>query len=225
MGAIPQIKMVGSGPPFFVREQRYGRGSRRLVREQPEAIDRAAMAAAGGELSHTSEGLAAVVEALVRPSLADMGFEIVRILLMSGGQRQKLQIMAERADGSLSIDDCAEISRTVSALLEVEDPIAGAYDLEVSSPGIDRPLTRLKDFARNSGFEARVELRLGQDGQRRFRGRLQGLDGDTILLRDGEGRDWRLPFADLARAKLILTDDLLESHAAAASEQAPAGEA
>ena len=196
-----------------------------MVREQPEAIDRAAMAAAGGELSHTSEGLAAVVEALVRPSLADMGFEIVRILLMSGGQRQKLQIMAERADGSLSIDDCAEISRTVSALLEVEDPIAGAYDLEVSSPGVDRPLTRLKDFARYSGFEARVELRLGQDGQRRFRGRLQGLDGDTILLRDGEGRDWRLPFADLARAKLILTDDLLESHAAAASEQAPAGEA
>ena len=225
MGALPQIKMVGSGPPFFVREQRYGRGSRRLVREQPEAIDRAAMAAAGGELSHTSEGLAAVVEMLVRPSLADMGFEIVRILLMSGGQRQKLQIMAERADGSLSIDDCAEISRTVSALLEVEDPIAGAYDLEVSSPGIDRPLTRLKDFDRYSGFEARVELRLGQDGQRRFRGRLQGLDGDTILLRDGEGRDWRLPFADLARAKLILTDDLLESHAAAASEQAPAGEA
>ncbi len=196
-----------------------------MVREQPEAIDRAAMAAAGGELSHTSEGLAAVVEALVRPSLADMGFEIVRILLMSGGQRQKLQIMAERADGSLSIDDCAEISRTVSALLEVEDPIAGGYDLEVSSPGIDRPLTRLKDFARYSGFEARVELRLGQDGQRRFRGRLEGLDGDTILLRDGEGRDWRLPFADLARAKLILTDDLLESHAAAASEQAPAGEA
>ena len=196
-----------------------------MVREQPEAIGTAAAAAATGEMSHTSEGLAAVVEAMIRPSLGDMGFEIVRILLMSGAQRQTLQIMAERADGSLSIDDCAEISRTVSALLEVEDPIAGAYDLEVSSPGIDRPLTRLKDFERYSGFEARVELRLGQDGQRRFRGRLQGLDGDTILLRDGEGRDWRLPFADLARAKLILTDDLLESHAAAASEQAPAGEA
>ena len=196
-----------------------------MVREQPEAIGTAAAAAATGELSHTSEGLAAIVETMIRPSLGDMGFEIVRILLMSGGQRQKLQIMAERADGSLSIDDCAEISRTVSALLEVEDPIAGAYDLEVSSPGIDRPLTRLKDFERYSGFEARVELRLGQDGQRRFRGRLQGLDGDTILLRDGEGRDWRLPFADLARAKLILTDDLLESHAAAESEQAPAGEA
>ena len=196
-----------------------------MVREQPEALGTAAVAAAAGELSHTSEGLAAVVETMIRPSLGDMGFEIVRILLMSGGQRQKLQIMAERPDGSLSIDDCAEISRTVSALLEVEDPIAGAYDLEVSSPGIDRPLTRLKDFERYSGFEARVELRLGQDGQRRFRGRLQGLDGDTILLRDGEGRDWRLPFADLARAKLILTDDLLESHAAAASEQAPAGEA
>lgn len=194
-----------------------------MVREQSEAIGTAA--AATGELSHTSEGLAAVVETMIRPSLGDMGFEIVRILLMSGDQRQKLQIMAERADGSLSIDDCAEISRTVSALLEVEDPIAGAYDLEVSSPGIDRPLTRLKDFERYSGFEARVELRLGQDGQRRFRGRLQGLDGDIILLRDGEGRDWRLPFADLARAKLILTDDLLESHAAAASEHAPAGEA
>ena len=196
-----------------------------MVREQSEAIGTAAAAAATGELSHTSEGLAAVVETMIRPSLGDMGFEIVRILLMSGAQRQTLQIMAERADGSLSIEDCAEISRTVSALLEVEDPIAGAYDLEVSSPGIDRPLTRLKDFDRYSGFEARVELRLGQDGQRRFRGRLQGLDGDTILLRDGEGREWRLPFTDLARAKLILTDDLLESHAAAASEQAPAGEA
>ncbi len=185
----------------------------------------AGTAPAGGEPSHTSEGLAAVVEQLIRPSLQDMGFEIVRVLLMSGGQRQKLQIMAEREDGSLGIDDCAEISRTVSALLEVEDPIAGAYDLEVSSPGIDRPLTRLKDFVRYGGFEARVELRLGQDGQRRFRGRLQGLDGSDILLRDGEGRDWRLPFADLARAKLILTDDLLESHAAAESAEAPAGEA
>lgn len=196
-----------------------------MVREQSEAIGTAAATTATAELSHTSEGLAAVVETMIRPSLEDMGFEIVRILLTSGGQRQTLQIMAERADGSLSIDDCAEISRTVSALLEVEDPIAGAYDLEVSSPGIDRPLTRLKDFERYSGFEAKVELRLGQDGQRRFRGRLEGLDGDTILLRDSEGRDWRLPFADLARAKLVLTDDLLESHAAAEGEQAPAGEA
>ena len=196
-----------------------------MVREQSEAIGTAAATTATAEPSHTSEGLAAVVETMIRPSLEDMGFEIVRILLTSGGQRQTLQIMAERADGSLSIDDCAEISRTVSALLEVEDPIAGAYDLEVSSPGIDRPLTRLKDFERYGGFEAKVELRLGQDGQRRFRGRLEGLDGDTILLRDGEGRDWRLPFADLARAKLVLTDDLLESHTAAASEQPPAGEA
>ncbi len=189
-----------------------------MVREQPKTNENETETAMATGLSagpsHTSEGLAAAVEDIVRPSVEDMGFEIVRVLLMSGGQRQKLQIMAERPDGSLTIDDCAEVSRLVSALLEVEDPISGAYDLEVSSPGIDRPLTRLKDFERYSGFEARVELRIGLDGQRRFRGRLQGLADDEILLRDGEGRDWRLPFAQLARAKLVLTDDLLQSHAA-----------
>ncbi len=177
------------------------------------------MALQTADLSHTSEGLAAVVESIIRPSLVDMGFEIVRVLLMSGGKRQKLQIMAEREDGSLTVDDCAEVSRVVSALLEVEDPIAGAYDLEVSSPGIDRPLTRLKDFERYCGFEARIELRMAQAGQRRFRGRLQGLDGSEILLRDKEERDWRLPFADMVRAKLVLTDDLLQSHAVAAANE------
>ena len=156
----------------------------------------------------TSEGKAAEIENLIAPSLGDMGYDVVRIQL-GGGQRQLLQIMAERADGrGMTVDHCAEISRTVSALLDVADPIAGAYTLEVSSPGIDRPLTRLDDFERFAGYEAKLELRIPLDGQRRFRGRLLGLDDEEIRL-ETEGGELRLSYADLAKAKLILTDELI----------------
>ena len=151
---------------------------------------------------------------MISPSLRDMGFEIVRILL-SGDRRAKLQVMVERADGAnLLLDDCAEVSRAISAILDVEDPIAGAFVLEVSSPGIDRPLTRATDFERFAGFEARLETRWPVDGRRRFRGRLLGLEGTEVRLAMDQGEIVGLALDDLAKAKLVLTDDLM-----AASQQ------
>jgi len=139
-----------------------------------------------------------------------MGYRVVRVLLM-GGRRATLQVMAERIDGQpMSVEDCAEISRTVSALLDVNDPIAGAYDLEVSSPGLDRPLLRREDYARFAGFEAKIELNRPVEGRRRFRGKLLGLEGDVVrLLVDAV--PLALPIADVARAKLVITDELLQS--------------
>src|SRR5258708_5415319 len=111
-----------------------------------------------------------------------MGYRVVRIAI-TGGRRATLQIMAERANNAaMTVEDCADISRTVSALLDVADPIDGAYLLEVSSPGIDRPLVKREDFARFAGHEARVELNAPVDGRKRFRGRLQGIDGDQVRL-------------------------------------------
>lgn len=169
-------------------------------------------------LSKTSEGRAAAVERLIAPTLDAMGFDIVRVLL-SGSQNLLLQIMAERkSDGGMSVEDCASISRAISALLDVEDPIQGAYSLEVSSPGVDRPLTRLADFERFKGFEARVEMQLPVEGRRRFTGQLEGLRGEDVLIATEQGRA-ELPFADLVRAKLLLTDELLAAHQAAADRQ------
>lgn len=161
----------------------------------------------------TSEGKAAQLEGLISPSLADLGYDIVRVML-SGDRRAKLQVMAERADGKgMTVDDCASISRAVEAILDVADPIAGAYTLEVSSPGIDRPLTRLQDFDRFAGFDARVEMRMPVEGRRRFRGRLLGCDGEIVRLAIDEG-EVALPFSDLAKAKLVLTDDLVAASTA-----------
>src|SRR3546814_4663846 len=128
-------------------------------------------------VSRSSEGRAAEVERLIGPAIAAMGYDIVRVEL-SGGDRLRLQIMAERqSDGGMSVEDCTQVSRAAAAILDVEDPIDSAYILEVSSPGIDRPLTRLADFDRFAGFEARVETALPIDGRRRFRGRLLGTRG------------------------------------------------
>lgn len=170
--------------------------------------------AAGGAMSSseprskTSEGKAAEVERLIAPAVEAMGYDIVRVQL-SGGDRLRLQIMAERrADGTMNVDDCAEVSRAVAAILDVEDPIDSAYTLEVSSPGIDRPLTRLADFDRFAGFEARVETALPIDGRRRFRGRLLGTrDGAVAMI--CEEAEVVLPFADIQKAKLVLTDELI----------------
>src|SRR5262249_21777314 len=119
---------------------------------------------------------------IVEPSIGAMGYGLVRVLL-SGASRPMLQIMAERSDGAaMTVDDCAEISRTVSALLDVEDPIRSAYVLEVSSPGIDRPLVRLSDFQRFTGQDAHLETRDVRDGRRRFTGRLIGVTGSTVRL-------------------------------------------
>jgi ribosome maturation factor RimP len=150
------------------------------------------------------------IEAMIAPSLETMGYRVVRVLLM-GGRRPTLQVMAERRDEApMSVEDCAEISRTVSALLDVNDPIAGAYDLEVSSPGLDRPLLRREDYVRFAGHEAKIELIRSRDGRRRFRGTLIAIEGDDLrLLVDGVAL--ALPLADIARAKLVITDALLQS--------------
>ena len=144
---------------------------------------------------------------IVTPVVEDMGFEIVRIRLMSG-KESTLQIMAQKPDGTIEVDDCAEISTAVSAVLDVEDPILDAYTLEVSSPGIDRPLTRLKDFDRWKGFEAKVETEELIDGRRRFKGELAGVEGDEVLIEIEEGTIG-LKFDWLSDAKLILTDELI----------------
>jgi len=152
--------------------------------------------------------LAGRVEALIGPIVEAMGFSLVRVQIM-GRSRPRLQVMAERTDGeSMLVEDCAAISRAVSAVLDVEDPIAGAYTLEVSSPGIDRPLVRLADFDRFAGFEAKVEMDLAVDGRRRFQGRLLGTEGDAVRLRM-EDSEVVLPYADIRRAKLVLTEELL----------------
>ena len=149
------------------------------------------------------------ISRLIEPSLEAMGYRLVRVALTSAPRRPVLQVMAERLDeGAMSVEDCADISRQVSALLDVADPIAGAYMLEVSSPGIDRPLVRPEDFDRFAGFEARIELSAPLDGRKRFRGRLLGRADGCVRLK-GDGGEARLPLAAIARAKLVLTDDLL----------------
>lgn len=131
-------------------------------------------------------------------------------LRLVGGKRKTLQIMAERADGHMDVEDCARLSRALSDFLEREDPIEGEYVLEVSSPGIDRPLTRLMDFARWAGHEARLELHAPDaNGRKRFKGVLLGLDGNDVVI-DAEGERFAFPFAAIADAKLVLTDKLIE---------------
>lgn len=148
------------------------------------------------------------IAAMIAPSLEAMGYSLVRVS-HSGGRRPTLQIMAERRDGvGMTVGDCEEISRHVSALLDVEDPIAGAYTLEVSSPGIDRPLVRAEDYDRFAGFEAKLELAHAIEGRKRFRGRILGREGDTVRLATEQG-EVSLPLGDVARAKLVLTDELL----------------
>jgi ribosome maturation factor RimP len=155
---------------------------------------------------------AAAVERLIAPSLAATGYEVVRVLFM-GHHRPILQIMIERTDGgALSVDECADVSRAISALLDVQDLIDGPYTLEVSSPGIDRPLTRPEHFARFAGFEAKLETRTAVDGRRHFRGRLMGIEGERVRIATAEG-ELALPLADLQRAKLVLTDELLATTA------------
>ena len=145
---------------------------------------------------------------LIEPTLRDMGLELVRVLV-SGGQRPTLQIMVERGDQApTTLDACAKVSHAVSALLDVADPLPGAYRLEVTSPGLDRPLVRRADYERFAGLEARLETELPIEGRRRFRGRLLGLAGDQVRLALPEG-EMSVPFDAIKKAKLVLTDELL----------------
>ncbi len=144
----------------------------------------------------------------IEPSLAAMGYRLVRVVITSG-RRPTLQVMAERTDDRpMTVDDCSLISHSVSAILDVADPIAGNYVLEISSPGIDRPLVRPDDYDRFSGFEARIELARPLDGRKRFRGRLLGTSGGKVRLAVETGV-LELPLDEVARAKLVLTDDLM----------------
>ena len=144
---------------------------------------------------------------IVTPTVQDMGFELVRVRLL-GGQTATLQIMVDRPEGGINVDELSEISVAISAVLDVEDPVLDAYNLEVSSPGIDRPLTRLKDFDTFEGYEVRMETDHLIDGQRRFKGVLAGIDGDELLLNITEGTIG-LKFDWLNDAKLVLTDELI----------------
>lgn len=149
------------------------------------------------------------IAGIVRPTVEAMGFDLVRVRLM-GGKRITLQIMAERPDGRMEVDDCAELSRALSAVLDVEDPIDREYALEVSSPGIDRPLTRLDDFERWKGWTAKIETDAPVDGRKRFKGDLKGVEGQSVML-DTETGPVALPFEALSDAKLVLTDALIEA--------------
>ena len=149
------------------------------------------------------------IERMLAPSIEAMGYRIVRVL-MSGRQRPVLQVMAERADGQpMSVEDCAQISRTVSALLDVEDPIASAYTLEVSSPGIDRPLVKPEDYTRFAGFTARLETKAALGGRRRFKGKLVGLaEGGHVRLIEDTG-EIDVPLHEIQKARLVVTDELI----------------
>jgi len=155
--------------------------------------------------------LAKRIENMISPTVEDLGFEIVRVMV-KGSQEPLLQIMAERSDGTgFDVEDCATVSRAISAILDVEDPIKSEFTLEVSSPGIDRPLTQPKHFEAWSGFDAKIELASGlEDGRKRYTGRLLGLGEDeTVLIENEAGETVVLPFNDIHRAKLLLTDELI----------------
>ena len=150
------------------------------------------------------------VVAVADPVAADLGYHIVRVRVMSG-KRSTVQIMAERiSDGQMGVADCAKLSRALSSELEVEDPIHDAYVLEVSSPGLDRPLTAIKDFETYAGFTAKLELDRMIEGRKRFRGTLAGIDGNNVEIDlDGETETAQIPFDWLSEAKLVVTDELI----------------
>jgi ribosome maturation factor RimP len=161
----------------------------------------------------TEPGRAARVATIAEPVLADLGYRLVRVHI-SGLSGCTVQIMAERPDGTMAIEDCEKVSRALSPALDVADPIETSYQLEISSPGIDRPLVRRSDFERYAGHVAKIEMNLPVDGRRRFRGVLLGTDGERARLRrddapPGEAADVVLPIEDMMEAKLMLTDALV----------------
>jgi ribosome maturation factor RimP len=158
-------------------------------------------------------GVAARVAAIVEPVLEGIGFRLVRVKV-SAQNGTTVQIMAERPDGTMNVDGCEAVSRAVSPVLDLEDPISQAYNLEVSSPGIDRPLVRRSDFERWAGHEAKIELEPPLDGRKRFRGIIRSVDGDEVLVdlpdaKNPEERLARLPLDSVADARLVLTDELV----------------
>lgn len=172
----------------------------------------------------TKTDIDARILAIAEPIAADMGLRIVRIRVM-GGKRSTVQVMAERiSDGQMGVANCANLSRELSSAMEIEDPIHDAYVLEVSSPGLERPLTSIEDFETYSGYSARLELDRFVEGRKRFRGKLAGYTGDNIEIDlDGEEDRAEIPFAWISDAKLLITDELIAAgqanKPAAASEE------
>jgi ribosome maturation factor RimP len=172
-------------------------------------------------------GVAAQIAAIAEPVLDDLGFRLVRVVL-SGRNGSTVQIMAERPDGMLTVEECAEISRRLSPVLDAHDPIEGQYNLEVSSPGIDRPLVRPSDFADWSDYEARIELKDVLAGRKRFRGTLVGMEGEEVRIEVETDQQARqvvgLPIRLIAEARLVLTDALIRETLRRAKEAAKRGE-
>jgi ribosome maturation factor RimP len=159
------------------------------------------------------QGVGARIATVAEPVLKDLGYRLVRVR-MSGLAGCTVQIMAERPDGTMTIDDCETVSRALSPVLDVADPVDRAYRLEVSSPGIDRPLVRRSDFERHAGERVRIEMTVAVDGRRRFRGHLMGVDGKVARLRredttGGDAVEVLLPIEDMAEAKIMLSDDVI----------------
>jgi ribosome maturation factor RimP len=151
------------------------------------------------------------IEHAITPTVDAMGFELVRVLLIGSG-KPTLQILAEKADGTITLDECAKLSQAISAILDVENVLDDAsYYLEVGSPGIDRPLTRLKDFDRYAGQQARIEIDPGINGRKRFKGALKGRKGDHVLITLEEGGEQEIPFHSIQKAKLMVEDDFVKS--------------
>jgi ribosome maturation factor RimP len=151
-----------------------------------------------------------MVAPLIESSLKGMGYRLVRVIWQGSDKRRILQIMAEREDFiDMTVDDCADISHMVSAILDVKDPIDGAYELEVSSPGVDRPLMNAQDFADYAGHKAKVEMAIPQNGRKRFGGVIVQATPDELTLKDG-GDVWELAIEEMASAKLVMTDELMK---------------
>ncbi|NNM71251.1 ribosome maturation factor RimP [Enterovirga aerilata] len=179
---------------------------------------------------YREKGVAARVAQVVEPVLEDLGFRLVRVKV-SAQNGTTVQIMAERPDGTMTVEDCEAVSRAVSPVLDLEDPVAQAYHLEVSSPGIDRPLVRASDFRRWAGYEAKIELGVPLEGRKRFRGIVRDADETTatVELPDAPGDEEvvaRLALDDIAEARLVLTDDLIREslRRGKAAEEAAAGD-
>jgi ribosome maturation factor RimP len=161
------------------------------------------------------------LERLIEPEVKCLGYDLVRVCMIGGTSDPTLQIMAERLDTrQLGIADCEKISRRLSELLDLSDPIEGSYRLEVSSPGIDRPLTRLKDFADWAGHEARITLAEPRDGRKQFNGTLQDIEGEQVGVLTKDGQVLALPFSEISSAKLVLTDKLINATAPLSTEGA-----
>lgn len=168
-------------------------------------------------------GLAADVAAVIEPTLEDLGFRLVRVKIQGDGRDRIVQLMAERPDGSITVDDCEAISKAVSPVLDVADPVSGTYRLEVSSPGIDRPLVRPSDFEDWSGHEAKIELNEPIDGRKRFKGVLEGFEDGEVRIKADTGehgvQHLGLPVHLIADAKLVLTDELIREALQRAKER------